>query len=50
MIIELKDNFMKSPQGAISEDLMLFLKRWLTNHIMKTDKDYTEFLLAKGVK
>lgn len=49
-VIELKDNFMKNPQGTISEDLMLFLKRWLTNHIMRTDKDYTEFLLSKGVK
>ena len=49
-IIELKKEFNNNPQGTISADLMLFLKRWLTNHIMKTDKEYTEFLLARGVK
>jgi len=49
-VIELKEKFMENPQGTISADLMLFLKRWLTNHIMRTDKEYTEFLLSKGVK
>lgn len=49
-VIELKEKFMENPQGTISTDLMQFLKRWLTNHIMRTDKDYTEFLLSKGVK
>jgi len=49
-VVELKEKFMENPQGTISADLMLFLKRWLTNHIMRTDKEYTEFLLSKGVK
>lgn len=49
-VVELKERFMENPQGTISADLMLFLKRWLTNHIMRTDKEYTEFLLSKGVK
>lgn len=49
-VIELKERFMDNPEGTISDDLMLFLKRWLTNHIMRTDKEYTEFLLSKGVK
>lgn len=49
-VVELKERFMENPQGTISNDLMQFLKRWLTNHIMRTDKDYTEFLISKGVK
>lgn len=49
-VIELKEQFIENPQGTISADLMLFLKRWLTNHIMRTDKEYSEFLLSKGVK
>lgn len=49
-VVELKERFVENPQGTISADLMLFLKRWLTNHIMRTDKEYTEFLLSKGVK
>ena len=34
----------------MSADLMLFLKRWLTNHIMRTDKEYAEFVISKGDK
>ena len=49
-VVELKQNFIENPQAIITTDLMQFLKRWLTNHIMKTDKEYTEFLLSKGVK
>ena len=49
-VIELKESFIENPQGTISADLMLFLKRWLTNHIMRTDKEYSEFLRSKGVK
>ncbi len=49
-VIDLKEKFIENPQGTMSADLMLFLKRWLTNHIMKTDKEYTAFLLSKGVK
>ena len=48
--IELKERFIENPQGTISADLMVFLKRWLTNHIMRTDKEYSEFLRSKGVK
>ena len=30
-VVELKERFMENPQGTISNDLMQFLKRWLTN-------------------
>lgn len=49
-VVELKEKFIENPQGTMSADLMLFLKRWITNHIMRTDKDYAEFLISKGVK
>lgn len=49
-VVDLKKKFIENPQGTISADLMLFLKRWLTNHIMRTDKEYAEFLISKGVK
>jgi hemerythrin-like metal-binding protein len=49
-VVDLKEKFIANPQGTMSADLLLFLKRWLTNHIMRTDKEYTEFLISKGVK
>ena len=33
----------------ISVEVMIFLKEWLINHILKTDKAYAPFLIAKGV-
>ena len=33
----------------ISVEVMIFLKGWLINHILKTDKAYAEFLRDKGV-
>ncbi|WP_198264980.1 bacteriohemerythrin [sulfur-oxidizing endosymbiont of Gigantopelta aegis] len=32
----------------VGVEVMVFLKDWLLNHILKTDKDYGQFLLAKG--
>jgi methyl-accepting chemotaxis protein/hemerythrin len=31
-------------------DLVEFLKKWLTNHIMVCDKEYSAFLAKKGVR
>jgi hemerythrin-like metal-binding protein len=36
--------------ARVGIEVMEFLKRWLTDHILKTDKDYAEFLVEKGVK
>ena len=33
----------------ISTDILEFLKHWLTQHIMRTDKAYVPFLKAQGV-
>jgi len=35
---------------TIGMSLMSFLKDWLNNHILKTDKKYADFFVSKGVK
>ena len=35
---------------VLSMDVINRLKNWLTNHIMKVDKQYSEFLNSKGIK
>ncbi len=39
-----------SGEHKIGIEVMQFLNRWLTDHIMKTDHAYTEFLVSRGVK
>ena len=39
----------KGEPGAI-ESLLAYLKTWLISHINGTDKEYSEFLISKGVK
>lgn len=41
---------MNAGDFMISLEVMVFLKEWLINHILKTDKAYAPFLIAKGVK
>ena len=37
-------------KNIISVEMMDILSGWLTNHITKTDKKYTEFFNSKGLK
>lgn len=39
----------KSGQSFISMDIMDFLKDWLSNHIMQTDKKYGTFFRSSGI-
>lgn len=39
----------KAGKTVVSADLMYFLKDWLKNHILGSDKKYGPFLNAKGV-
>ncbi len=48
-VVELKKK-MESGDFMIGIEVMAFLKEWLTNHIMRTDKAYSKFLVEKGVK
>lgn len=47
-ILELQQ---KIKQGeALNGDLFVFLKKWLTNHIVNEDKQYAPFLIQQGVR
>jgi hemerythrin len=45
---EIKSNF-DSGKVVLSMDVMNFLKGWLGNHILGTDKKYSSYLTSKGV-
>ena len=47
-VLKFKSNFV-SGKSVISIDLMNFLRDWLTQHIVGSDKKYTSFLNSKGV-
>lgn len=34
----------------VNTDLLMFLKKWLTNHILQEDQRYAPFLISQGVK
>lgn len=40
----------KANRTPISMELLTFLRKWLTNHIMVEDKKYTTFFLERGLK
>jgi hemerythrin len=35
--------------SSVAIDVLVFLRGWLINHILKTDRQYVEFLISKGV-
>ena len=47
-VIEFQGN-LKSGEYVIPQEVLLFLKNWLVNHIMGTDKKYSGFFNSKGV-
>ena len=47
-VLELQRKF-RSGQAVITFELMGFLRKWLTVHIMKEDKLYGPFFLERGV-
>lgn len=44
---ELRDRF-DAGQTALGFELMHFLKRWLTTHIMESDQDYAHYFAETG--
>lgn len=51
LVLEVKDVILKVNAGShnINSDLLIFLKRWLIEHICKTDVLLGEFLVTKGI-
>jgi len=47
-VLAFQARFNKS-EVMVSVDIMNFLKDWLTNHILKTDKEFGLFLAKKGI-
>jgi len=45
----LKERFESDLSGSLSLEIMQLLKNWLINHIKKSDKHYSQFLIDKGV-
>lgn len=45
---EYLDHFNSDPHAS-SYDLLFFLRKWLTEHILKEDKAMGEFMVARGV-
>ncbi len=40
----------RAGRATVSMDLLRFLRKWLTDHIMGTDKQYGPYLAARGVR
>lgn len=49
-VVEVQAKFKNGASAALSMEVMNFLKNWLIKHIMGSDKAYTPFLAAKGLK
>lgn len=52
-LIETIDTLKSRLEGGgttVGIEVMEFLRRWLTDHILKTDMEYANFLVEKGVK
>ncbi len=47
-VLALRDEY-KAGNVGVPVSLMLFLQTWLKEHILGTDKQYSEFLNSKGV-
>lgn len=48
--LDIQERFKKSTSGVLSIETTSFLKNWIINHIMGTDKKYTSHLIANGVR
>lgn len=50
-VADFQQKYAKSSNDPLLvQELSIFLKSWLTNHIVGTDKKYAPFLLSKGLK
>jgi hemerythrin len=49
-VLAVQEKMKKGVSFAQSMEVMEFLKNWLINHILKSDKAYSSHLNAKGIK
>jgi len=49
-VLDLKHKMENDEGFMLGLEVMDFLKKWLTDHIEGSDKDYSAFLVSKGVK
>ena len=47
-VIDLKEEF-DAGNTAVTLEVMRFLREWLADHIIGSDRKYTPFLLSKGI-
>jgi len=40
----------RAAKPGVAVELLLFLQTWLKTHVLKTDKEYSAFLNARGVR
>lgn len=48
-VLDIQDKVRKG-DVMVNTELLMFLKKWLENHIMHEDKRYAPFLINQGVK
>jgi hemerythrin len=48
-VLDVQAKYKAGVGASLSLEVMTFLKNWLTNHIMGTDKRYSEHMLAHGI-
>ncbi len=48
-VLDFEDRF-KNGKLLLTVEVTNFIKDWVSNHIMNTDKKYSNFLIQKGVK
>ena len=50
-VLDFQERYTDTPNDLmLSQELSIFLKKWLTDHIIGVDKKYAPFLISKGVK
>jgi hemerythrin len=48
-VVEIQARLERGATAALSLQVMFFLKDWLLNHVMGSDKEYGPYLRSKGV-
>jgi hemerythrin len=48
-VIAIQERYKAAQTGALSLEVINFMRGWLVNHIQGTDMKYSPFLLSKGV-